>query len=100
MKYKPVDVHLPPPITGVWEWQLQARCRTMPISLFYPDTGLRGPTLRHLEEEAKAICHQCPVLDTCRSHAERSIEPYGIWGGLTERERATRHFEEPSNRHR
>lgn len=90
MRNTSLDVQLPPPIADAWEWQLQARCRTMPISMFYPDNGLRGPTLRHLEAEAKAICRQCPVVDSCRTHAERCDEPYGIWGGLTERERTGR----------
>ncbi|OZC68348.1 hypothetical protein CH251_20795 [Rhodococcus sp. 06-462-5] len=90
MKYKSLDVQLPPPIAGVWEWQLRAQCRTMPISMFFPDRGLRGPTLRRIEAEAKAICRQCPVLESCLAHAEQCDEPYGIWGGLTERERTTR----------
>ena len=85
-----MDVTLPTPVTELWEWQLKARCRTMPISMFYPEAGLRGPTLRHIEAEAKAVCRQCPVIEHCRSHAERCDEPYGIWGGLTERERTTR----------
>ena len=29
----------------------------------------------------------CPVLQQCRSHALAVREPYGVWGGLTERER-------------
>jgi WhiB family redox-sensing transcriptional regulator len=36
---------------------------------------------------AKAICARCPVLAECRSWAI-SHEAYGIWGGLTEHQRA------------
>ncbi|MTA96041.1 MAG: WhiB family transcriptional regulator, partial [Actinobacteria bacterium] len=38
--------------------------------------------------EAKAICASCPVLAQCRDHALAVQEPYGIWGGLSEDERA------------
>lgn len=36
---------------------------------------------------AKAICAGCPVRATCRAYALTAREPYGIWGGLTARER-------------
>jgi len=44
---------------------------------------------RRREAEAKAVCHRCPVITECRVHALRVHEPYGIWGGLSEEERAT-----------
>ncbi|WP_407727567.1 WhiB family transcriptional regulator (plasmid) [Rhodococcoides fascians] len=59
----------------------------MPIAMFYPPHGLRGPSLRAHESHAKAVCEQCPVLDSCRRHAVTVHEPYGIWGGLAARER-------------
>jgi WhiB family redox-sensing transcriptional regulator len=37
--------------------------------------------------QAKAYCADCPVLARCREHALVVHEPYGVWGGLTPRER-------------
>jgi WhiB family transcriptional regulator, redox-sensing transcriptional regulator len=36
----------------------------------------------------RQICATCPVLEECRAHALIAGEPAGIWGGLTEPERA------------
>ena len=38
----------------------------------------------------KAICRPCPAIAACRDHALSVREPYGIWGGLSEQERAQR----------
>jgi hypothetical protein len=35
----------------------------MPVSMFYPEPGLRGATLIRHEQAAKAVCRQCPVTD-------------------------------------
>lgn len=37
---------------------------------------------------AKRICRQCPVRDMCLQDALTYREPYGVWGGLDEKERA------------
>lgn len=37
---------------------------------------------------AKEICNECPVMVECLNYALHH-ESYGIWGGLTERERQT-----------
>ena len=37
---------------------------------------------------AKAICRRCPAINECLEHALRVREPYGVWGGLSEDERA------------
>ena len=36
---------------------------------------------------AKAVCAACPVCAACLAHALAYDEPWGIWGGLTTRER-------------
>ncbi|OZD12550.1 MULTISPECIES: WhiB family transcriptional regulator [Nocardiaceae] len=78
---------LPAPQSSEWEWQLDARCRTESISIFYPPHGVRGAALRRIENAAKLHCANCPVVDRCRSFALENFEPYGIWGGLTATER-------------
>lgn len=42
----------------------------------------------HDRERARAVCLQCPVLETCRDYALADPEVQGTWGGLTEGERA------------
>ncbi|WP_338889313.1 WhiB family transcriptional regulator [Rhodococcus sovatensis] len=82
-----VEQKLPPPLSSNWEWQRLARCRSMPVSIFFPPRGLRGHTLRYHEEEAKAVCALCEVVEECRQHALACPEPHGVWGGLSAAER-------------
>lgn len=37
--------------------------------------------------DAKRICRSCPVLDACLQWALDHDERFGVWGGLSERER-------------
>ena len=55
--------------------------------VFHPE-GERGNQRRSRADRAKAVCDSCPVLQRCRDHALASREPYGVWGGLSEDERA------------
>jgi WhiB family redox-sensing transcriptional regulator len=60
-------------------WKDKGACRTADTKLFYPGVGTNGA-------EAKAICKSCPVMTECREWAIPN-EKFGIWGGLSERER-------------
>src|SRR5579875_651286 len=76
------------PYTGEQEWQETGACRTADPSLFFAPEQ-ESPTRRDRRERAaKSICADCPVMAQCRSYALATSEPYGVWGGLTERERA------------
>ncbi|WP_353650600.1 WhiB family transcriptional regulator [Nakamurella sp. A5-74] len=79
---------LPGPNADLWDWQIQGSCRGMASSYFFHPEGERGPARARREAKAKAICLECPVLADCRAHALVVHEPYGIWGGLSESERA------------
>src|SRR5918999_4911580 len=71
-----------------WDWRAAAACRLADTSLFFgPERELVGAR-RLREQQAKAICATCPVIEPCRAYALVHREPYGVWGGLTERERA------------
>ena len=71
-----------------WSWRTQAACRTADSALFFSAEG-EGHRERHRRERrAKRICASCPVRVPCRTYAVAYREPYGIWGGLSERERA------------
>ena len=61
-------------------WVAQAACAGMDAELFFPDQGQSAA-------EAKAVCRGCPVRFECREHAMRNGERFGVWGGLSERDR-------------
>jgi hypothetical protein len=52
-----------------------------------PDTFFPHPTDVIGVKNAKRICVGCPVRNECARHAFVFDERFGIWGGLTERER-------------
>ncbi|MBO0874664.1 MAG: WhiB family transcriptional regulator [Pseudonocardia sp.] len=60
-------------------WRVSANCRNGdPERLFV--TGAK-------QREARSICRGCPVLTQCLAHALDERIEFGVWGGLTERER-------------
>jgi WhiB family redox-sensing transcriptional regulator len=78
---------LPGPRIELWDWQRHARCRDMGTEPFFHPENERGPRRTRRDGAAKAVCHACPVIDTCARHALDAREPFGIWGGLNEQER-------------
>jgi WhiB family redox-sensing transcriptional regulator len=61
-------------------WQAQANCMGVDPDLFFPE---RGASTR----EAKEVCRGCVVREDCLEYALANGEKFGIWGGLSERER-------------
>ena len=61
-------------------WQDFANCKGADQDLFFPE---RGASTR----KAKAICGACSVREDCLEFAITNGERFGIWGGLSERER-------------
>ena len=78
---------LPGPIADKWDWQFDGSCRRENPDVFFHPAGERGPSRRHRDSAAKAVCLGCPVLQTCREHALQARAPYGVRGGLTRDER-------------
>src|SRR5688500_17776601 len=62
------------------EWQERALCAQTDPEAFFPEKG--GST-----REAKRICQGCEVRAECLEYALGHDERFGIWGGLSERER-------------
>jgi WhiB family redox-sensing transcriptional regulator len=62
------------------QWQERALCAQTDPEAFFPEKG--GST-----REAKRICLGCDVKDSCLEYALANDERFGIWGGLSERER-------------
>ncbi len=61
-------------------WQDFANCLGVDPDLFFPE---RGASTR----EAKEVCKGCVVREDCLEYALANGEKFGIWGGLSERER-------------
>ena len=78
---------LPEQMTGSMDWQMRASCRGLSGDLFFNADNERGPSKRHREASAKAVCATCPVLQACLDWALRVGEPYGVWGGMSTDER-------------
>mgnify|MGYP003608923638 FL=1 len=79
---------LPGPNADLWDWQLEAACRGMGSEVFFHPDRERGEAREQREAAAKALCATCHVQRQCLDHALKVREPYGVWGGLTEAERA------------
>jgi WhiB family redox-sensing transcriptional regulator len=62
------------------EWRELALCAETDPDAFFPEKG--GST-----REAKRICSRCSVKTECLEFALGSGERFGIYGGLSERER-------------
>ena len=62
------------------EWQERALCAQTDPEAFFPEKG--GST-----REAKRVCLSCEVRVECLEYALANDERFGIWGGLSERER-------------
>jgi WhiB family redox-sensing transcriptional regulator len=69
------------------DWMLAAACRGRPDLFFAPDDSETRSERRRREAAAKSVCARCPVRIDCLTDALTSDERFGIWGGLTERER-------------
>ncbi|WP_230401952.1 WhiB family transcriptional regulator [Sanguibacter suaedae] len=61
-------------------WQERALCAQTDPEAFFPEKG--GST-----REAKKVCVGCEVRSECLDYALENDERFGIWGGLSERER-------------
>lgn len=64
---------------GRVNWRTAARCRTADAEGLF----VRGARQR----EARGFCRTCPVRTECLAHALDERIEFGVWGGMTERER-------------
>lgn len=65
---------------GQLAWQADALCAQTDPEAFFPEKG--GST-----RDAKKVCGSCPVKQQCLEYALSNDERFGIWGGMSERER-------------
>ena len=62
-----------------WNWRVAARCRTENSE----DLFVTGAQQRDVRD----FCFSCPVRTECLAHALDQQVEFGVWGGMTERER-------------
>lgn len=61
-------------------WWDFANCLGVEPDLFFPERGAST-------KEAKEVCRGCVVREDCLEYALDHGEKFGIWGGMSERER-------------
>lgn len=61
-------------------WQDEALCAQTDPDAFFPEQGMSS-------RDAKSVCAACPVRQECLEYALENDERFGVWGGLSERER-------------
>lgn len=62
------------------EWMTDAVCAEVDPDSFFPEKGEKS-------REARKLCNTCPVATECLAYALRHDIRYGLYGGLTARER-------------
>lgn len=75
-----IDMYLPDLAADDSTWRDSALCAQTDPEEFFPDKG--GGT-----RQAKHVCAACTVRTECLEYALAHDERFGIWGGMSERER-------------
>jgi hypothetical protein len=77
-------------------WRDRAGCKDLPSTLFFPPLFKEERTAPEPQYYAlgKLACEVCPVKSRCLVDAE--TEEFGLWGGLTPKERAGKPAKVPS----
>ena len=66
-------------------WHLSAACQYTDPEVFYPEDD--GDATADMADEARGVCIGCPVRPQCFRYSMTSGERWGVWAGLSERER-------------
>jgi WhiB family redox-sensing transcriptional regulator len=66
-------------MSSTWNWRGAALCRTSDAEELFV-TGAA-------QRDARRFCQPCPVRTECLAHALDERIEWGVWGGMTERER-------------
>lgn len=65
---------------GAAGWTDRGLCAEVDPEIFFP---AKGGSVR----QAKHVCRRCEIRAECLEYALDNDERFGIWGGLSERER-------------
>lgn len=61
-------------------WMTEANCLGLDPTLFFPERG-------RIPKEARDVCAGCDVKSKCLDYSLDNGEYFGVWGGVSERER-------------
>jgi WhiB family redox-sensing transcriptional regulator len=75
-----LNMHLETITPSDLAWQEQALCAQTGADFFFPEPG---SSVR----DAKRICGMCAMRSACLDYALSNDERFGVWGGLSEKER-------------
>ena len=64
-------------VSDIGDWTVAAKCKGMADAMF-PEAD---------QKRARQVCADCPVRLQCLAEALDDRIQYGVWGGMTERER-------------
>ena len=67
------------------DWRSQAACKDADTEIFFPDNENDEDSVA----TAKNVCGQCIARLACLEFALTNNEKYGVWGGLTTKERTS-----------
>lgn len=62
------------------EWMRHGLCAQTDPEVFFPGKGTPN-------REAKQVCAECPVRAACLEYALEKRLDYGVWGGMSAKER-------------
>jgi WhiB family redox-sensing transcriptional regulator len=61
------------------DWASNGRCRGLDPEVMFADAAQ--------QKEATTICRTCPVVARCLGESLDARQAFGVWGGMTERQR-------------
>lgn len=73
-----LDIPVPPEAS--MDWRARGLCAQTSPEAFFPEKGTSS-------RDAKRVCASCEVRAECLEYALANEERFGVWGGLSERER-------------
>jgi WhiB family redox-sensing transcriptional regulator len=87
----PTPQRLRTPGDDMDDWIQQGACRTSEPDLFFLIAPPGHTRPKQQLAEAKAVCHRCPVIESCRmwALAHPQMAQFGVWGAMSEEERRT-----------
>lgn len=72
------------------DWHDRAECKQVDPEIFFPTLddmkGQEGAE-KGAYARAQEVCRRCPVWEECRQDALDNDERFGMWGGMTPRQR-------------
>jgi WhiB family redox-sensing transcriptional regulator len=63
-------------------WTDMALCQQVDPEMFFPNKGDKETA-----RDAQRVCKQCPVMAECLDHAIATNPLFGIWGGMSFKQR-------------